>query len=113
MREPEKGTNAGSLISLSDWIPWQNRLQETHMIDHSLETRHMVELLEFTDLQGGFPPLTESIIVHSFSSQQRTVTILCCLPKLLYVMGVYWCQLSGLDGNTLVELCMFSDSCMW
>lgn len=70
MREPEKGTNTGSLISLSDWIPWQNRLQETHVIDHSLETGHLVELLEFTDLQGDFPPLTESISVHYISSQQ-------------------------------------------
>ena len=66
MREPEKVTNTGSLLSLSDWFPWQNRLQETHVVDHSLETHHLVELLEFTDLQGDIPLFTQSICVHDF-----------------------------------------------
>jgi hypothetical protein len=40
------------VMSMDKWLPWQSRLQQTYRVDHSLESRHLVELLEFVSLQG-------------------------------------------------------------
>ncbi|XP_041350852.1 LOW QUALITY PROTEIN: Fanconi anemia group M protein-like [Gigantopelta aegis] len=38
-------------LSLTEWLPWQNRQQETRFLGHSLKTKHLVELMEFVELQ--------------------------------------------------------------
>ncbi|KAK7505416.1 hypothetical protein BaRGS_00003161 [Batillaria attramentaria] len=43
-------------LNFSDWLPWQNSLQQTSQFGHSQRSRHLVELLEFTDLQQVLPP---------------------------------------------------------
>ncbi|XP_076442631.1 Fanconi anemia group M protein-like [Babylonia areolata] len=42
-------------LSLADWLPWQNGLQETSLFGHSKRSHHLVSLLEFTDLQQALP----------------------------------------------------------
>lgn len=39
--------------SLSEWLPWQTTLHPVKAATHSRRTEHLVELLEFTELQGG------------------------------------------------------------
>lgn len=39
--------------SLSEWLPWQTTLHPVKAAAHSRRTEHLVELLEFTELQGG------------------------------------------------------------
>jgi hypothetical protein len=39
-------------LSLSEWFPWQNRLQPYFMVDHSNQTKNFVEMVEFLELQG-------------------------------------------------------------
>lgn len=36
---------------LREWLPWQNRLQQTYKIDHSTKTKHFVEMMEFIEIQ--------------------------------------------------------------
>ncbi|KAK7103442.1 hypothetical protein V1264_018337 [Littorina saxatilis] len=43
-------------LNLSEWVPWQNTLQQTSVFGHSRRSKHLVELLEFTDLQQMLPP---------------------------------------------------------
>ncbi|KAL5008399.1 hypothetical protein ScPMuIL_013980 [Solemya velum] len=44
------------VLSLTEWIPWQNRLQSSHQIDHSLKSQHFVELMEFAELNQSLDP---------------------------------------------------------
>ncbi|CAG5134268.1 unnamed protein product, partial [Candidula unifasciata] len=44
-------TNSSRLIDFSEWMPWQNRLQTTHMIGHSVQTVNLVKTSEFMELQ--------------------------------------------------------------
>lgn len=39
--------------SLSEWLPWQTTPHPVKAVTHSRRTEHLVELLEFTELQGG------------------------------------------------------------
>ena len=39
-------------LSLDKWLPWQNRLQETHLISHSADSVNLVDILEFCSIQG-------------------------------------------------------------
>ena len=39
--------------SLSEWLPWQTTPHVVKAVTHSRRTEHLVELLEFTELQGG------------------------------------------------------------
>ncbi|KAK3091417.1 hypothetical protein FSP39_019739 [Pinctada imbricata] len=41
-----------STLSLTEWLPWQNRLQPTHSVQHSKKTKDFVELIQFIELQG-------------------------------------------------------------
>ena len=47
MREEADGT----AVDMAEWLPWQNSLQQTSLFGHSRRSQHLVELLEFTDLQ--------------------------------------------------------------
>ncbi|XP_067680234.1 Fanconi anemia group M protein-like [Haliotis asinina] len=38
-------------LSLTEWMLWQNRLQDTQLVDHSQRSQHLVELVEFLQLQ--------------------------------------------------------------
>lgn len=40
-------------ISLSEWLPWQTTPHAVKAVSHSRRTEHLIELLEFTELQGG------------------------------------------------------------
>ena len=40
-------------ISLSDWLPWQTTPHAIKAVSHSRRTELLIELLEFTELQGG------------------------------------------------------------
>ena len=40
-------------ISLSEWLPWQTTPHAVKAVTHSRCTEHLIELLEFTELQGG------------------------------------------------------------
>lgn len=50
---PEDNINEalGPWLRLSEWMPWQNRKHATRKIDHSLDTKHLVEMIEFIDVQ--------------------------------------------------------------
>jgi len=39
--------------SLSEWLPWQTTPHVVKAVTHSRRTEHLIELLEFTELQGG------------------------------------------------------------
>ena len=39
--------------SLSEWLPWQTTPHAVKAVTHSRRTEHLIELLEFTELQGG------------------------------------------------------------
>ncbi|KAK3583331.1 hypothetical protein CHS0354_038942 [Potamilus streckersoni] len=47
----EKENDSCRVLSLTEWLPWQNQLQPTHMIEHSLASKHLVELMEFIEIQ--------------------------------------------------------------
>ncbi|XP_055957171.1 Fanconi anemia group M protein [Patella vulgata] len=38
-------------LSLSEWLPWQNRLQDTKYIEHSNRSKDLVDLIQFIELQ--------------------------------------------------------------
>ena len=38
-------------LDLSEWLPWQNMLQQTSLFGHGKRSVNLVDLLEFTDLQ--------------------------------------------------------------
>ncbi|RUS84788.1 hypothetical protein EGW08_007472, partial [Elysia chlorotica] len=38
-------------INLSEWTPWQNRLQQTFHVGHSIQSKHLVKNSEFIELQ--------------------------------------------------------------
>ena len=40
-------------ISLSEWLPWQTTPHTVKAVTHSRRTEHLIELFEFTELQGG------------------------------------------------------------
>lgn len=40
-----------NMINCVEWLPWQNSLQQTIHFGHSRRSHHLVELLEFIDLQ--------------------------------------------------------------
>ena len=40
-------------ICLSEWLPWQTTPHAVKAVSHSRRTEHLIELLEFTELQGG------------------------------------------------------------
>jgi len=40
------------ILSVEEWIPWQNRLQDVHFVQHSLESNHLVDLMEFINIQS-------------------------------------------------------------
>ena len=40
-------------ISLSEWLPWQTTPHAVKAVSHSRRTEHLIELLEFTELQSG------------------------------------------------------------
>lgn len=42
------------VLYLDEWLAWQNRLQEVHVVDHSMETCHLIELVQFIDLQSKY-----------------------------------------------------------
>ncbi|XP_069117221.1 LOW QUALITY PROTEIN: Fanconi anemia group M protein-like [Argopecten irradians] len=41
---------------LCEWLPWQNRLQDTYKIDHSAKTKNFVELMQFIEIQQLLDP---------------------------------------------------------
>ena len=41
-------------LTLNGWIPWQNRLQASFKVSHSVATKDFVELMEFMDVQSKF-----------------------------------------------------------
>ncbi|XP_060063063.1 Fanconi anemia group M protein-like [Ylistrum balloti] len=47
---------AGERQILREWLPWQNRLQQTYKIDHSTKTKHFVELMQFIEIQQTLDP---------------------------------------------------------
>ncbi|XP_052770276.1 Fanconi anemia group M protein-like [Mya arenaria] len=53
LTEPQSG---GRLLSLSDWSPWQTTLQETGRTGHSMQAQHLVQLMEFVQLQQSLDP---------------------------------------------------------
>ncbi|KAL8589791.1 hypothetical protein ACOMHN_020794 [Nucella lapillus] len=50
----EEGSSSG--LSLAEWLPWQNSLQQTSLFGHSRRSRHLVQLMDFIDLQQALPP---------------------------------------------------------
>ncbi|BFZ07881.1 hypothetical protein BsWGS_10920 [Bradybaena similaris] len=44
-------TNNSQVIDFSEWILWQNRLQSTHILGHSMQTVNLVKTSEFIELQ--------------------------------------------------------------
>ncbi|XP_013379529.1 Fanconi anemia group M protein [Lingula anatina] len=50
--QTEKGLSEKRSLSLSEWIPWQNRKQHSHLTGHSSSTEDFVELMQFCELQA-------------------------------------------------------------
>ncbi|CAH1790773.1 unnamed protein product [Owenia fusiformis] len=51
----EDGTMEGTIemtLSLNEWMPWQNQLQPTYRSGHSIKSNHLVELIQFAELQA-------------------------------------------------------------
>ncbi|XP_055880502.1 Fanconi anemia group M protein homolog isoform X3 [Biomphalaria glabrata] len=44
-------SSSTSIINFCEWMPWQNILQKTFLVSHSLHSIHLVENLKFIDLQ--------------------------------------------------------------
>ena len=63
--DKQPGVCSERTIDLSAWTPWQNRLQEYHKVDHSMQSRHLVELMEFMEVQG------EGILILSPVSKHK------------------------------------------
>ena len=53
--------------SLSEWLPWQTTPHAVKTVTHSRRTEHLVELLEFTELQGGRGDDDESYDIEMMS----------------------------------------------
>ncbi|XP_046337083.2 Fanconi anemia group M protein-like isoform X2 [Haliotis rufescens] len=51
----QKETEGENTLSLTEWTLWQNRLQDTQFVDHSRRSEHLVELIEFLQLQETLP----------------------------------------------------------
>ena len=49
---PPQTKDSRKELSLREWLPWQNRLQETKKVGHSMKSRHLVELIQFMEVQG-------------------------------------------------------------
>ncbi|XP_064622547.1 uncharacterized protein LOC135484794 [Lineus longissimus] len=45
-------SNDRPVLSLCEWLPWQNVHQETVLVSHSVRTGHLVEIMEFMELQS-------------------------------------------------------------
>ncbi|OWF50822.1 Fanconi anemia group M protein [Mizuhopecten yessoensis] len=54
--EEHEVTRAGERRVLCEWLPWQNRLQQTFKIDHSTKTKNFVELMQFSEIQQTLDP---------------------------------------------------------
>ena len=50
-KRAEREEADGTAVDMAEWLPWQNSLQQTSLFGHSRRSQHLVELLEFTDLQ--------------------------------------------------------------
>ena len=48
----KKNVSPHKILSLSNWMPWQNRLQDTRLSGHSLRSQHLVNIMEFMDIQS-------------------------------------------------------------
>lgn len=53
-RSQQSTTTSGPLLSLSKWVPWQRQLSATSVVGHSESTRHLADILEFTDILSGY-----------------------------------------------------------
>ncbi|KAK3757789.1 hypothetical protein RRG08_027148 [Elysia crispata] len=44
-------TGVHQSIDLSEWTPWQNRLQKTFFVEHSIQSKHLVKNSQFIEIQ--------------------------------------------------------------
>ncbi|KAH9507200.1 hypothetical protein Btru_056611 [Bulinus truncatus] len=44
-------SDSSPTINFAEWMPWQNRLQKTFLIGHSIQSLHLVEDYKFIELQ--------------------------------------------------------------
>ncbi|XP_033734152.1 Fanconi anemia group M protein-like [Pecten maximus] len=54
--EQHEPVPVGERQILREWLPWQNRLQQTFKIEHSTKTKNFVELMQFIEIQQLLDP---------------------------------------------------------
>ncbi|KAL4238941.1 hypothetical protein ACF0H5_003645 [Mactra antiquata] len=83
----------GKFLSLSEWSLWQTTQQETEFIDHSKESKHFVEIMEFVQLQQTLDPsddpyglemaayFNEEDVVKSDKNRRNSILNFCVKEK--------------------------------
>ncbi|XP_064600468.1 Fanconi anemia group M protein-like [Liolophura sinensis] len=85
--EDDINEDLGPQLRLSEWMPWQNRKHTTHKIDHSLDTEHLVEMMEFIDVQQSLGEDDDSYGME-MAAYLKTEDIVCAEKKTVENVGI-------------------------
>ncbi|GFO07356.1 ATP-dependent DNA helicase mph1 [Plakobranchus ocellatus] len=82
-QEMSEASDTTPEIKLSEWTPWQNRLQKTFFIGHSIQSQHLVKNSEFIEVQrvvgedeDNYAIEMKQFVTQSFISQSNITSFL-------------------------------------
>lgn len=80
-----------STINFGDYQPWQTMLQKTHVLGHSMQSRNLVQLTEFIDLQINLDPDDDpySLEMQAFLDMSY-IEGLCFGMRFMYFLNVWF-----------------------